>query len=241
MWEITPADEAAIDALLEEATLVQSDTPVPDWLNNTAAETGVGEDEGEDEEEEDEETVLRRLRDELSLEIEKNHQGEKDKSAIESSAASEGTQGDDTEDIKALMERFQALGGGLELPAAPMGGLGGESESEAEGVHEMDTWCCICNEDAEYVCTGCEGDIYCSECLFEGMWIREGIWGKSVDRMQCIQDRTRGWRRNDTSGRNTSGQRRSCRLRRRTEDGIFYWVFGYDNVWRVGSQVFGNA
>lgn len=33
---------------------------------------------------------------------------------------------------------------------------------------EAEHWCCICNADAEYRCSGCDGDLYCGECLFKG-------------------------------------------------------------------------
>ena len=33
---------------------------------------------------------------------------------------------------------------------------------------DVDTWCCICNEDGEVRCLGCDGDIYCRECWRQG-------------------------------------------------------------------------
>jgi hypothetical protein len=33
---------------------------------------------------------------------------------------------------------------------------------------DIDSWCCICNEDGEVKCLGCDGDLYCNNCWYEG-------------------------------------------------------------------------
>eukprot|EP01137_Pigoraptor_chileana_P007028 Opistho-2@52017 len=41
----------------------------------------------------------------------------------------------------------------------------GESDQREED--EL-PWCCICNDDADVVCDGCDGDLYCKGCFVEG-------------------------------------------------------------------------
>lgn len=33
---------------------------------------------------------------------------------------------------------------------------------------DIDSWCCICNEDGTVRCLGCDGDLYCQECWKDG-------------------------------------------------------------------------
>ncbi|KAG0248000.1 hypothetical protein BG011_000654, partial [Mortierella polycephala] len=36
-----------------------------------------------------------------------------------------------------------------------------------DGDENPDNWCCICNEDATWTCSGCDNDNYCQECFRE--------------------------------------------------------------------------
>jgi len=84
-----------------------------------------------------------------------------------------------------LESRFSKLG--LDLPATPTSAPTAsaaakakqkaadalaKSRAKAKGPaftdEDIESWCCICNEDGEVRCLGCEGDIYCGECWREG-------------------------------------------------------------------------
>jgi hypothetical protein len=158
---------------------------VPEWLRDEG-EVGMVEEEDE---------ILRRVREELEWEA---RHGIKDEEEAERGSAKGDDQGGEEEDdgLAELAKRFEALGGGggnggsggsggggsgvsggggggLELPAVPKAapGIPVKISPKKQGlpdVSEIDTWCCICNEDAEYRCSGCDNDIYCKDCLYEG-------------------------------------------------------------------------
>lgn len=79
-----------------------------------------------------------------------------------------------------LAARFSSLGvSSISLPAAPsfaplqkptrvVGSIKGASLTEAYTDADIDSWCCICTEDASVKCLGCEGDLYCADCWKNG-------------------------------------------------------------------------
>ncbi|KAF2165529.1 hypothetical protein M409DRAFT_67321 [Zasmidium cellare ATCC 36951] len=80
-----------------------------------------------------------------------------------------------------LEARFSklGLGGGLNLPSTPTAKpsstkpkvtaqLKPKSNLPAYTDEDIDSWCCICNEDADVKCIGCDGDLYCQGCWDEG-------------------------------------------------------------------------
>lgn len=78
-----------------------------------------------------------------------------------------------------LQARFAKLGlGGLSLPSTPTSKpsakptittkLKSKSNLPTYTDEDIDSWCCICNEDGEVRCLGCDGDIYCNNCWRDG-------------------------------------------------------------------------
>ena len=79
-----------------------------------------------------------------------------------------------------LEARFSQLG--LGLPATPStapsmktnAGVSTSKDAKPKSnmsnytAEEIDSWCCICNEDGEVRCLGCDNDIYCQQCWYEG-------------------------------------------------------------------------
>jgi len=79
-----------------------------------------------------------------------------------------------------LEARFSQLG--LNLPATPSAapsmkakaGVFKSKDAKPKSnipkytAEEIDSWCCICNEDGEVRCLDCENDVYCQQCWHEG-------------------------------------------------------------------------
>lgn len=77
-----------------------------------------------------------------------------------------------------LEARFSKLG--LDLPETPNTVPSSKAKATSLGKskakpnppnytdEDIDSWCCICNEDAEVKCLGCDGDIYCQNCWRDG-------------------------------------------------------------------------
>lgn len=79
-----------------------------------------------------------------------------------------------------LEARFSKLGrGGLNLPSTPTAKPSSSKPKVTAQIkpksnlptytdEDIESWCCICNNDAEVRCIGCDGDLYCQECWTEG-------------------------------------------------------------------------
>ena len=54
------------------------------------------------------------------------------------------------------------------LPKPPSTTMTSEQFKRYREEQEAEHWCCICNADAEFKCSGCDGDLFCEECLIAG-------------------------------------------------------------------------
>ncbi|CAK9784972.1 hypothetical protein CC85DRAFT_289534 [Cutaneotrichosporon oleaginosum] len=88
-------------------------------------------------------------------------------------------------DMKARMDLLSGLRGPSNFPAVPRRepkkeekGMGPPPRAPGQGWgipgyedgrdDDLDSWCSICNKDAELRCRGCDGDLYCRACWAEG-------------------------------------------------------------------------
>nr|POF26001.1 abscission/nocut checkpoint regulator [Quercus suber] len=105
----------------------------------------------------------------------KNHEAAK--SVVDGPfTASDTSHSPPTYEDSELEARFSKLG--LNLPstptAIPSSGSSAAAKTKVNSnlpVHtdeDIDSWCCICNEDGEVRCLGCDDDIYCQQCWREG-------------------------------------------------------------------------
>jgi len=80
-----------------------------------------------------------------------------------------------------LASRFSGLA--LNLPSTPSGPPSARAKATVKSKldeakqktnlpvytdEDIDSWCCICNDDGTVRCLGCDGDIYCDGCWTEG-------------------------------------------------------------------------
>ena len=61
---------------------------------------------------------------------------------------------------------------GLQLPSVPTSKPTRKSKTISNlpkyTNEDIESWCCICNDDATVHCMGCDGDLYCAKCWREG-------------------------------------------------------------------------
>ncbi|KAH8144780.1 uncharacterized protein LAJ45_11196 [Morchella importuna] len=172
-WTLDEIDEKKIEQLLAD---IKTPTSIPEvrsrkeasvevvptWLQSNISEEGIKSDTNA------EEDILKMIKDEI--EFERAHgisMNDFDEERSQTRDRERPPTPKKTELDEDLLKRFEALGG-LELPPAPRMDPRTKQRFDVDPVLvESDTWCCICNEDGEYRCSGCENDIYCASCLYE--------------------------------------------------------------------------
>lgn len=188
------SDTDKIDRLLKEArsalpppetrevdsTFKINPATPPDIVEPEEAENGETDDTANEEREADE--YVRKVLAELDLESKTNPAasdvpGDEDevRSSLElpSAPADSASVAPPTYEDSELEARFSKLA--LGLPSTPDGtpvsrkaAKGAKQQYPKFTDEEIDSWCCICNEDGEVRCLGCDNDIYCQTCWHEG-------------------------------------------------------------------------
>ncbi|RPA96189.1 hypothetical protein L873DRAFT_1791804 [Choiromyces venosus 120613-1] len=158
----TPSKTSKPNDSTKDTSLEDPPAP-PDWLHSDTLDPVTTT-------EEEEANILQQIRDEIDFE-KANGITTPPEPPSPPEPAEPAEPGDAAPGIdESLLKRFEALGG-LELPAVPKIEPGTKPKPHFTVAKpeddETDTWCCICNDDAEYKCSGCENDIYCASCLYE--------------------------------------------------------------------------
>lgn len=193
-WKLDPEDPKNINALLKEAKdalPVDNEQPADEQTTEHPQNDNTEPDEESEDKQDEEEAnqYVQRLL--AALEVEEKYGADEDEdeanndlklpttpSTLPPPASQPASIDDD------LQARFSKLGmstpNSLGLPSTPTA----KPTSTVKGPviqaklnpnsgpgytdEDIDSWCCICNEDGTVRCLGCDGDLYCQECWSEG-------------------------------------------------------------------------